>query len=164
MDVIRDNQKKENEVTLLANNFVHRSLGSNRDYKKKLFQKMSTSDYVAMWILYKSMQDGDVDSKIYLEDIAEKLKLPMGKVSKIVKELQDRGLVKWKHDGAGENGTYIVITENGISSAIEQQKILENFYKSIIEQYGEERFINLLGQIAELEEVMNRVIDEMGGN
>ena len=88
----------------------------------------------------------------------------MGKVSKIVKELQDRGLVKWKHDGAGENGTYIVITENGISSAIEQQKILENFYKSIIEQYGEERFINLLGQIAELEEVMNRVIDEMGGN
>lgn len=163
MDEIRT-EEKQNDIALLANNFASRSFKMNREYTQKLFQKMSTSDYVAMWILSRSIESGNAESKIYLEDIAEKLKLPMGKVSKIVKELQARGLVKWKHDGAGEEGTYVMITESGISSAIEQQKILEKFYKTVIEEYGEERFIQLLGQIAELEELMNRVIDEIGGN
>lgn len=155
-------QINKNDLAALANNFASHSF-KTKEYTKKLFQKMSTADYVAMWILSKSIDTEASDSKIYLEDIARSLKLSMGKVSKIVRELQSRGLVKWKHDGAGEEGTYIVITENGISSVIEQQKILEKFYKTVIEEYGEEQFIQLLGQIAELEEVMNGVIDEIGG-
>lgn len=157
-------EEKQNDLAVLANSLASHSFKTGREYTKKLFQKMSTADYVAMWILSRSMENEVGDSKIYLEDIARTLKLSMGKVSKIVKELQERGLVKWKHDGAGEEGTYIVITENGISSVKKQQKILEKFYKTVIEEYGEEQFVRLLGQIAELEEIMNRVIDEIGGN
>lgn len=153
-------KEEQNDLALLANNFASHSFKTGREYTKKLFQKMSTSDYVAMWILSKGLEAGADDTKIYLEDISAQLNLSMGKVSKIAKELQARGLVKWMHDGAGEDGTYMMITENGISSVTEQQKILEGFYKSVIEEYGEERFVRLLGQIAELEEIMNRMINE----
>lgn len=155
-------EKKQAEIVSLANDIASHPLRMSRMNMKKLFQKMSTADYMAMWILAQSVDKSKQDQRIYLEEIAEKTNLPMGKVSGIVKELQDRSLVRWKHDGSGEEGTYIEITEKGISSAVEQQEILKKFYNAVITEFGEERFLQFMGQIAELEEIMNQVIEKMG--
>ena len=57
---------------------------------QKIFQKMSSSEYVLMWLLFKHAQDTGSD-KIYLKDLAQNLNLPMGQVSKIARDLPGRG-------------------------------------------------------------------------
>jgi DNA-binding MarR family transcriptional regulator len=98
---------------------------------------------------------------MYLTEVAQRLKLPMHTVTKIVKELKAKGLVQWKFDGTGEDGTYILLTEDSLADTMEQATILRTFYQRVIEQYGEEEFIALLGQVAKLEELITREIDKL---
>lgn len=154
---------KRTEIIMAANHLALYPLQSARENKEKLFQKMSAADYMTMWMLAKMLEQPDAEQKMYLSDIADRLRLPMEKVSKMAKELQERNLVKWEHDGNGEEGTYILITENGLHMAAEQSHILEEFYRNVIKKFGEEKFVDLLRQIAHLEEVMSEEIEKIGG-
>ena len=108
------------------------------------------------------MEQAEENQKIYLEDIAQGLNLPIGVVSKIVRTLKEKNFVTWKHDGIGEDGTYIQLTEKGMHSFTEQQEILKDFYKNVIEQFGTERFVSFLEQIIEFEEIIGAEISKKG--
>jgi DNA-binding MarR family transcriptional regulator len=127
---------------------------------KKLFQKMSSADFVFMWMFTWHTRQSGAD-RLYLTDIAQQLKLPMHTVTKIVKELKSKGLVQWKFDGTGEEGTYILLTEHSQADTMEQEEILRAFYRRVIQQYGETEFISLLGQLAKLEELINRELEKL---
>lgn len=129
-----------------------------------LFKKMTAADYMALIRLTESVDSVEESKKIYLEDIANELKLPMGSVSKLARTLRDRGLVTWQHDGHGEDGTYIQITDKGISSVMEQQAILNKFYTNVIERFGKEEFMDLLKRIRELEAIMDSEITKENTN
>lgn len=148
------------EVAALANEITLQSYRWNQVDLHKLFHNMSSSDYAAMWIISRHMEGAEENKKIYLKDISAQMKLPMSRVSKMVQRLQERGLVYWKHDGKGEDGTYIQITEHGIQQALEQQDVLQKFYHKVIGQFGKERFIQLLGEMKELEDIMNEEIEK----
>lgn len=148
-----------NEVAELANEITIQSYRWNRVDLHRLFQNMSTVDYAAMWILSRHIEGEEENKKIYLKEISEKLMLPMPKVSRLVQALQEKGLVTWRHDGKGEEGTYIQVTEHGVQKGIEQQETLKEFYNRVIPRFGKERFAHLIEEMNELEEIMK---DEMG--
>ena len=151
------------DIISLANEITLRSYKTNwTNIRKRLFSKLSANDYAVMCLLSKDMDSSEENRKIYLEDIAQGLNLPIGIISKIARTLKERTLVTWNHDGIGEDGTYIQLTENGIRSVAEQQEILKDFYKSVIEQFGKERFIEFLNQTIELEEIMGNEISKKG--
>ena len=129
------------------------------DYDK-IFRKMSTTDFVFMWMFTQHVQNTGED-RLYLSEIAERLKLPMRKVTQIVKDLKNKGLVQWKFDGTGEEGTYILFTEHSVASTQEQEDILKEFYHRVIVSYGEDSFIQLLGQLNRLEEIVSKEMDGM---
>ena len=153
----------ENDVAQLANEIVFHTYRWNRVDVHKLFQNMSTLDYAAMWILSRHTEGAEENKKIYLKEMSEKLMLPMPKVSRLVQALQDKGLVYWRHDGKGEEGTYIQVTENGIKQAIRQQETLREFYNQVISRFGKERFAHLLEEMNELEEIMKEEMDKNKG-
>lgn len=130
------------------------------EIRKKLLQRMSTADYAAIWLMAKTEDAPEEGKKLYLSEIAEKLSLPLAKVSKIVKELQERGLVIWEHDGNGEDGTYILMTERGVQAAEERKQTMERVYRNVIQRFGEMRFAALLKELSELEEIMNEEIEK----
>lgn len=146
--------KTEQDVTQLANEMIIQTYRWNRVDLHKLFENMSSLDYAAMWVLSRHMEGAEENKKIYLKEISERLMLPMPKVSRLVQTLQDKGLVYWRHDGKGEEGTYIQITENGIQQAISQQERLREFYTQVIPRFGKERFVHLLEEMNELEEII----------
>lgn len=154
-------EQNQSDMVALANEMTLRSFRWNQMNLQKIFQNMSSLDYTAMWILSRHIEEEEKSRKIYLKDISEKMELPMPRVSAMVRELQDRGLVYWKHDGKGENGTYIQITEHGMEKALEQQDKLKDFYKKVVEKFGKERFVELLGEMAELEDIMNCEINKI---
>ena len=102
------------------------------------------------------------DGKVYLKEIAEEVELPMNEVSADIKGLRDSGYVKWTHDGAGENGTYVVMTDNGNEMLEENRKKLADFYKKVIEEYGYDKLIALVDSMKELETTMRRIHEERG--
>lgn len=127
-----------------------------------LFQTMSPADYVLMWMLAKHTHDTGSE-KFYLKDLAQELQLPMPQVSKIAKNLQSKGLVLWTHDGLGQEGTYLQLTESAMDCALEQRQRLAGFIHHVVEEFGQERFVRLLGDIVQLEEIMNQQAQEEGG-
>ena len=150
---------EQEEVAALANEITLQYYRWNQVGLHKLYHNMSSMDYAAMWIISRHIEGAEENKKIYLKDISAQLNLPMSRVSKMVQRLQEKGLVYWKHDGKGEDGTYIQITEHGIQQAMEQQEILQNFYHKVIQQFGKERFIQLLEEMKELEGIMNQEIE-----
>lgn len=159
MDKNAENIVRE-DMAAIANEITFHSYAISKFGVQSLFQKMTAADYMALMKLSKTIDSTEENQKIYLEDIANEMKLPMGSVSKLVRALQERGLVAWKHDGKGDEGTYIQITDKGINSLLDQQEILKNFYKNVIERFGKEKFIALLEQLKELEEIMDSEIEE----
>ena len=153
-------KNKNTDMISLANEITLRSYSINRVNVQKLFGKLSVTDYAAMWILSRDMEDAEENKKIYLADISQKLKLPIEMVSKVVKALQERGLITWNHDGIGEDGTYIQVTEKGIKLAIEQQEILKGFYKNVVDKFGKEHFVEFLKQVEELDSIMYEEINK----
>lgn len=152
-----NSDRRQMELAALANEATLRIYEISRMNGHKVFIHMSAIDYIAIWLLSDHMDVTGQKRKIYLEYMADKLNLSMGKVSKIVKELQERGLVQWKHDGQGDAGTYIQITDSGIQLAEKQQNILQEYYKNVVEKFGEDRLVQFLGQIDELQQIMDDV-------
>lgn len=127
-----------------------------------LFQTLSPADYVLMWMMAKHTHDTG-NEKFYLKDLAQELRLPMPQVSKIAKNLQSKGLVLWTHDGLGQEGTYLQLTESAMDCALEQRQRLSDFIHRVVDEFGQEKFVRLLGDIVQLEEIMNRQAQEEGG-
>jgi DNA-binding MarR family transcriptional regulator len=101
------------------------------------------------------------DGKIYLKEIAEEVELPMSEVSADITALRDNGYVKWTHDGMGEQGTYVVMTDIGRDMLAENRKHLADFYQRVIDEYGYEELISLVDSMKSLENTMHKVHDEM---
>ena len=127
----------------------------------KLFQKISTADYTALWLLYQYAKNLGSE-KIYLKDIAEQLSMPMAQVSKLAGKLQSKGFVHWTQDGSGEEGTYLQLTADSFDSAVSQKKFLSDYTQRVIKSYGESQFIDLLGELTRLEDIMRREAEKAG--
>lgn len=127
---------------------------------QKLFNKVSAADYAVMWFLSTEINEAEENRKYYLKQIAEASGLPMHFVSEMAGKLQDKGLAIWTHDGLGKEGTYIMITPEGMKALKEQSDILADFRYGVISKFGKERFKKLISEMSALDEIMNGEIEK----
>ena len=163
-----ENPESKEDIGLLSDEMTFRRYLSGMMNTRKVFRKMSTGNYITIEIIerlikkeYGENAEMDGSNRIYLKDLAAHFKIPMYKVSEIVRDMSERGMVVWTHDGKGEEGTYITLTESGKRSAQEQQVILKEFYSRVISNYGRERFVELLEMMAELDHTMEEEMEKM---
>lgn len=128
---------------------------------RHVFQENASDEYVLIWLLSKHTKDTGSE-KIYLKDMVQELGLPMPKVSAIARSLRDQGLVRWTHDGNGEEGTYILLAETAVTSVQSHRQAMRNYHQRVVAAYGEERFLHLLGEIAQLEEILRQEAEKVG--
>jgi len=126
-----------------------------------LFKNISSVDFFANWTIAKLLDSAEVGQKIYLADISKQLNIHMGKVTMIIKALEDRGLIQWNYDGKGDEGTYIIITAFGGDAVERRRHELEELHARVIDAFGEDKFLQWQELTAELEEVMNAEIKKM---
>ena len=130
---------------------------------RRLFQKNASDEYALIWLLSKHMKDSGSE-KIYLKDMVREMNLPLPKVTAIARSLQNKGLVTWTHDGNGEEGTYIMFTELAVSSVRTRRQTLRSYHQRVVSAFGEERFLHLIGEIAQLEEILKQEAEKVGGD
>lgn len=143
------------DLGVLSNEITYRKYLMERINLKKLYKKISVVDYNAMQAIMRLNERYEESEKIYLRDIAQELKQPIDRVSQMIEKLRDKGMIKWTHDGKGEKGTYIQITDRGVSVVEEQHEVLKRFYGRVMERYGKDKFVQMLNMISELEDIMN---------
>lgn len=153
--------ENENNNTLVTDNTRSLSLLPRKRINiQKLFNKVSAADYVVMWFLSTEINEAEENRRYYLKQIAEASGLPMQFVSQMAGKLQDKGLAVWTHDGLGKEGTYIMITPEGMKALKEQSDILTDFRYTVVNKFGKERFRKLISEISALEEIMNGEIEK----
>jgi DNA-binding MarR family transcriptional regulator len=150
----------EKNLGVLTNEMTLRKYLLEKVDLKILFKDISLLDYNAMQSILRYNRKKEESEKIYLRELAEELKIPISRASQMISGLQDKGMVKWKHDGKGEKGTYIIITDKGQEVVENQQNILMDFYGSVIERYGEDDFAEMLEMVSRLENVMSEEIQK----
>lgn len=124
---------------------------------EKLFQKISFRDYMTIQLLMKHAEHAG-NGRVYLLDLSKHLNMPVRSISKIVRELQQKGLVHWKLDHSDSAGTYLEMTDTSYTVTAEQEAILREVYQNVIAAYGEENFIHLLGELYKLEALADEEI------
>lgn len=152
----------EKDLTTLANEITYRKYLLEKVNVKKLFSEITVLNYNAMQsILRFNKKKENVTDRIYLRELSEELKIPISKVSKMISELQENGMVRWKHEGKGEQGTYIEITDRGIAAVKKQQDILKVFYGTVVTRYGTDKFVQMLDMVKELEDIMSEELENI---
>lgn len=143
------------DITQLSNELTYHRYMINHKQAERLFENISMSEYIALHNISESVSAKDGSGKTYLKDIADGLQISIPQASKMIGKLRDRGLVSWEHDGNGSDGTYVTVTESGMSLMEKQQNILKSYYGRVIENYGEEKLVLLLRMMKELEDAMD---------
>ncbi len=143
------------DILELSNELTYRAYLMNRDQLRKHFSELNIREYIAMQrITHIAASDGIYSGKVYLKDLAQSMHLSIHQTSRMAKELKDRGLVTWSHDGDGSEGTYLSITDSGKELVSKNEEILKEYYGRIIDQYGKDNMIQLLQMMKRLETIV----------
>lgn len=144
-------------------------LGNELTFRRYLFSKaqvvrvLNVPDYIALHIIKETGNEQEIyGGKTYLKDLSEKMQMTIRQTSKLVGGLKDRGLIKWLHDGDGSDGTYVVITEEGLKLLEQQQNAFKEYYGKVIDKFGRDNLIQLLNLMKQLETVMSSELEGMG--
>lgn len=153
----------ESDIGKLSHELTYHKYLLNNDKIRSFFQKLSIPEYLAMHIIKESEQTDDIYAgRTYLKDIADKMQRSVRQTSRMVKTLQERGLVAWSHDGDGSEGTYVTITDSGKKMLAEEEDMLKQYYRRVFARFGKENLMQLLTLMRQLESVMGAEFKEMG--
>ena len=143
---------KETDVLKLGNEFTLRRYLFN---KPQVSQVLNEADYILLHIIMETTREHEIyEGKTYLKDLSEKMMLTIRQTSKLISKLKERGLVKWSHDGDGNEGTYVTITDEGRKLMEQQQAVYKEYYGNVINKFGKDNLIELLNLMKQLETVM----------
>lgn len=151
--------KKDTDVLKLGNELILRRYLFN---KTKINRLINEADYIMLHIIKDTGKEQEIyEGKTYLKDLSEKMQLTIRQTSKIVSGLKEQGYIKWSHDGDGNEGTYVMITDEGTKLLEHQQMIFKEYYEHIIEKFGKDNLIELLKLMKQLETVMCSEVERM---
>lgn len=151
--------RKETDALKLGNELIFRRYLFN---KTKISRLINEADYIMLHIIKDTGKEQEIyEGKTYLKDLSEKMQLTIRQTSKLVSGLNEQGFVRWSHDGDGNEGTYVVITDEGTKLLEDQQEIFREYYSHIIEKFGKDNLIELLNLMKQLETVMCSEVERM---
>lgn len=147
------------DIVNLSNELLYQRFIFNREQIFQFLNELSMQEYVALHIMDDNEEGMPVDqARTYLQDLTERMNLTVRKTSTMVKQLKERGLVSWKHDGDGSEGTYVVLTDMGRKMLRSQEERMIDYFSNVIVEFGIDRVIELLTLWRELEGIMRNEI------
>lgn len=136
----------------LSNEFVQRR---QQIQQNETATGLQLRDFLALVVIDKCRpEEADPEDRIYLRDVSQILGLTSRNTAAIIGALRDKGLVTWKHDGDGSEGTYAVITDEGRTLMATRKSISEDYFSRVIARFGEDNMAQLLDLMKQLGVIM----------
>lgn len=141
-------QRQETErfdVRQLVNELTYRKYLFDNDSFRSFFKEIRFIDYIVLYTIIENEKTSVIYSgRTYLQELADRMQMPIRQVSRIVRELKEKGLVLWAHDGDGSEGTYVTITEEGSTLFKKQEERLHHFLGTVVQKFGQENLVQML--------------------
>lgn len=151
----------EKNITKLSNELAYQTYIMNRDQIWKHLSSLSMREYIVLNRISDLGQTSEIyPGKIYLKELAENMRLTIRQTSKMASNLRDRGLITWSHDGNGNEGTYLSLTDSGQKLMEENQKMIKDYFGRVIEKFGNENLVELLQLMKQLDAIMHGELGE----
>ena len=100
---------------------------------EELFTLIDKIDYVYMYNIMDYQKNHSKDGRAYLADMAEFFHMPVAKISKRIKRLEERGYVIWKMDENRER-TYVEPSKMALELLKEQRNKIDECEKLVKER------------------------------
>ena len=160
-----NNEQKHSDnfnILNLSNELIYRRfMLINNNEISHFFNEMTIPEFIVLNLILKNEKNDPIyGGKTYLSDLAESLHRPIRYVSTLSRQLQDKGLIIWKHDGDCEQGTYVMITDDGKKLVEKHQQMTQQFYSHVIEKYGQQNMIKLLDLMKQLDTVITTELEK----
>lgn len=125
-----------------------------KDKIDAVFSKMSLVDYRVLKRVWPEITSTETipEEKVYLQTIQGQYNIPMNRISQVVENMNNKGLLLWER---GESGTYIQVSERGYALFREQQEILFSYIGRVVNKVGIERMHEIVQAMNDLEEALN---------
>lgn len=148
----------------LANELIYRKYLFGNDNFRSFFKDLQIMEYVFLHMIIENEKSAAIYSgRTYLQELADKMQMPIRQASKVVRELRDKGLVSWSHDGDGSEGTFVTMTEEGVAKFHKQEEGLAMFFGNVIEKFGQENLMQLLRLMKEFGTVLSAELEKKEG-
>lgn len=154
-----DAAKKPGILDMAVNQETFKVIFDWKDRIERIFTILPFQDFIPIWLLYERSLHTSQD-KVYLREMSEVLNMPMRRVSALARSMQDRGLVDWKHDGSGEDGTYLQIHEDVLNSVLMQKNLLNDLLERVINTFGKEELFMLILTLSRIEKIIDKELKE----
>lgn len=122
-----------------------------------MFGLMSKSDYVYMGSILEYMKRSG-SGKAYISDLAEYFSLPVSKVSKRVRKLEDKGYLSWLMDDDKER-TYVEVTNIARELIAEQDEKMEKCRDIMEEEIPEDELDITVKTLAKIRRIVERYFE-----
>ena len=130
----------------------------------QFFEDITLSEYMALHAVSEAAPaDEEQAGRLYLQELSEKMHLPIRPASQIVSSLRDRGLLAWAHDGDGAEGTYVTLTAAGEELLQRLEGLLRDCSRRVADRFGRDRLIQLLSELRELDRITDSTLREIQG-
>ncbi|MCI9173579.1 MAG: winged helix-turn-helix transcriptional regulator [Lachnospiraceae bacterium] len=122
--------------------------------------KISRMEFFALQVIGGYQQKTGL-SGIYVSELAAQLKIASSQTSRMLKGLEERGLIGRSIDAGDRRNTCVFLTENGRETCRETGDYLKDYMERVLKAMGEERVEELISLCSELAEVMEQ--ESLGG-
>lgn len=148
----------------LANELIYRKYLFGNDNFRGHFKDLQIMEYVFLHAIIENEKSAAIYSgRTYLQELADKMQMPIRQTSRMIRELRDKGLVDWSHDGDGSEGTYVTITQEGMTRFHRQEEGMTRFFGTVIEKFGQENLMQLLRLMKEFGTVLSAELEKKEG-
>lgn len=93
---------------------------------------------------------------IYVSELAQNLHIAPSQTSRMLKALEERGLIGRKVDARDRRNTCVSLTEEGQRASQETQCFMEHYMERVLRAMGEERVEGLIALCNELADAMEQ--------
>lgn len=119
-----------------------------------IFPEISKGEFWALKMIQKATLKSESECGVYVSTIAECLKVTPSAISRMLKGMEEKGLIERKVNKNDRRNTYVTLTEKGKKVTQKVEAEMNEFTKNVISGMGEEDSKTLI-------RLFNKLVDTM---
>ena len=116
---------------------------------------MERSEYLFLYNIQECMQASGND-KVYMSELAEQMKLSVIETSRTVKNLEDKGYVRWQTDENKER-TFVKLTDKAKEAITHQNDKMVKAYQKISSEISKDELMRTITTLGKIREIIKTV-------
>ena len=151
---------KEREQQLVME-FLHATNSVRRIHGEKLLIGLSASEFRFLRAIQEFHWKYPDKIGIYVNDLAQKMYVTKSGASKMLRQLEEHGLIERQIDCKDRRNTFVCLTEKGKQLGELQKERFDCFLMQIVDDLGEQRFEEIMDGICDLTQAITNRIQEL---